>query len=300
MDKTRKWTDKQLQQMERHIAGIYRRASADVKKAADDYFGQFSRLDKQKRQAVKDGKLSDAEYKTWRKNKMLYSQRFTDLQQQISMQLLHTNETALAYINGELPEIYSVNYNAIAPDLSWIDGYSFTMVDANTVKNLATTDKSFLPYKKLDPSKDIPWNMRAINTQVLQGILAGESIPKISARMLEVQAMDAAASVRTARTVVTASECKGRYDSYRKAQGDGVIMGKYWISNHSERTRDWHADAGDNYSRDKAIPIDQPFEVRGEYLMYPGDTSLGATGKNIYNCRCSVGTVILGFRKVKK
>jgi hypothetical protein len=33
--------------------------------------------------------------------------------------------------------------------------------------------------------------------------------------------------------------------------------------------------------------MDEPFVVDGEQLMFPGDTSMGATARNIVNCRCT-------------
>lgn len=34
------------------------------------------------------------------------------------------------------------------------------------------------------------------------------------------------------------------------------------------------------------VPVDEPFVVGGERMMFPGDDSLGATAKNLINCRC--------------
>jgi hypothetical protein len=56
-------------------------------------------------------------------------------------------------------------------------------------------------------------------------------------------------------------------------------------------------DAGADYgSDDKSIPIDQPFIVDGEELMFPGDPS--ASGKNVWNCRCSRRNVVKGFKSI--
>jgi hypothetical protein len=38
------------------------------------------------------------------------------------------------------------------------------------------------------------------------------------------------------------------------------------------------------------VPIDEPFIVSGEELMYPGDPS-GSAG-NVINCRCAIGYVV--------
>lgn len=58
---------------------------------------------------------------------------------------------------------------------------------------------------------------------------------------------------------------------------------KRWDAVGDDKMRDWHADADSTI-----IEVDEPFIVNGEELMYPGDTSLGATASNIINCRCSV------------
>lgn len=64
-------------------------------------------------------------------------------------------------------------------------------------------------------------------------------------------------------------------------------MVKQWDSILDEKTRLNHAVA-DGQRRH----IDDPFDVGGQKLMVPGDTSLGATLDNIINCRCSVQYVI--------
>lgn len=58
---------------------------------------------------------------------------------------------------------------------------------------------------------------------------------------------------------------------------------KRWDAMGDDLMRDWHADADST-----EVPIDEPFNVNGEELMYPGDDSLGATASNLINCRCTV------------
>lgn len=57
---------------------------------------------------------------------------------------------------------------------------------------------------------------------------------------------------------------------------------KEWVSQGDRRVRLAHLDADSD-----TVPVDEPFRVGGELLMYPGDTSLGATPGNVINCRCS-------------
>lgn len=58
---------------------------------------------------------------------------------------------------------------------------------------------------------------------------------------------------------------------------------KRWDAVGDDKMRRWHADADSQVQA-----LEEPFIVNGEYLMRPGDTSLGATASNIINCRCSV------------
>ena len=68
---------------------------------------------------------------------------------------------------------------------------------------------------------------------------------------------------------------------------DGVVTGKpdikkEWAAILDSETREGHAMA-DGQTQN----MNDPFIVNGEYLMHPGDTSMGASLGNIINCRCS-------------
>ena len=296
-DKAHRLTDEKLEEMEKRLSAIYSRAEKEIQKTADEYFARFAKQDEAKRKLLEQGKITEDEYKKWRKGKVMYGKRFTEMKEQCAKQLLNVNQTALAYINGELPEVYAINYNDLASAVDGVGGYSFTLVDADTVRNLAVTDTSLLPYKEIDPKKDIPWNMKKINAETLQGILQGESMDKIAKRIMNVQAMNKDAAIRSARTIVTGAECKGRQDSYQRAKDDGIILRKYWLATYDKRGRDWHKDAGNDYTEEKAIEIDDFFIVDGEKMLHPGDSMHGASGHNLYNCRCSVASKVNGFKK---
>ena len=58
---------------------------------------------------------------------------------------------------------------------------------------------------------------------------------------------------------------------------------KTWNTIIDKSTRDWHREMNS-----VSKPITEPFDVAGEFMMFPRDESLGASGGNIVNCRCSV------------
>ena len=286
-------TDLKLEEMEKRLSAIYSRAEKEIQQTADEYFSKFAKQDEAKRKLVEQGKITEEEYTKWRKGKVMYGKRFTEMKEQCAKQLLNVNQTALAYVNGELPEVYAINYNALESAVDGVGGYSFTLVDADTVRNLAVTDTSLLPYKELDPAKDIPWNMKKINAETLQGILQGESMDKIAKRMMNVQEMNKTQAIRSARTIVTGAENKGRQDSYKRAEEDGIVMKREWIATNDSRTRHWHAELDG-----VEVDIDEPWVNEFGEIMFPGDPS--AAPANTYNCRCSMRSIVKGFKKVKR
>ena len=282
-------TDQKLEEMEKRLSAIYSRAEKEIQQTADEYFSKFSKQDEAKRKLLEQGKITEEEYTKWRKGKVMYGKRFAEMKEQCAKQLLNVNKTAIAYVNGELPEVYAMNYNALDSAVNGVGGYSFTLVDADTVRNLAVTDTSLLPYKEIDPAKDIPWNMKKINAETLQGILQGESMDKIAKRIMNVQEMNKTQAIRSARTIVTGAENKGRQDSYARATADGIILQKEWISTNDSRTRHSHA-ALDGAKVDQDKKFDNG-------LMFPGDPN--GRPEEVYNCRCTVAAVVKGFKKAQ-
>lgn len=286
-------TDQKLEEMEKRLSAIYSRAEKEIQKTADEYFSQFAKRDEAKRKLLEQGKITEDEYKKWRKGKVMYGKRFTEMKEQCAKQLLNVNQTALAYVNGELSEVYAINYNALAGSVDGVGGYSFTLVDADTVRDLAVTDTSLLPKKEPNPAKDIPWNMKKINSETLQGILQGESMDKIAKRILNVQKMNETQAIRAARTIVTGAENKGRQDSYARAEADGIILQKEWLETNDGRTRHTHQHkpigvGGEVVNQD---------EMFSNGLMYPGDPS--GRPEEVYNCRCTLVAKVNGFKKAQ-
>lgn len=64
------------------------------------------------------------------------------------------------------------------------------------------------------------------------------------------------------------------------------------VARHMYKYHTWNSMEDSRVRKDHAIadkqtkPIDEPFTVGGSLLLYPGDTSLGASLRQIVNCRC--------------
>ena len=295
-DKAHNETDKILVELEAHLAGIYDEAGAEVETKAAEYFKRFEAADDKKAAAVKAGKLSEDEYLRWRKNKLLYGEHWKRLVSVIASEYAAVNSTALAYINGKLPAIYALNYNHIGKDIKKqaesIGGYSFELVNADVIKNLATKDKTLLPYKYLDGQKDVRWNTKKVNSAVLQGILQGDSIPKMAKRLQSVTEMNKVSAIRNARTSVTSAECKARQDGFERAAKNGIEQEREWIATNDYRTRHVH-----RLLDGQTVGVNEPFRSELGNIMYPGDRS--AHPSNVYNCRCTVISHVKSIKGVQ-
>ena len=288
-DKAHVETDRILANMEAHLAEIYEQASKEVESKAAEYFEKFEAADAKKAEAVKAGTLSEEEYLRWRKNKILYGEHWRRVVENIAAEYVAVNTTALAYINGEIPAVYTLNYNAIGENISSaVKGYSFELVNADVVKNLATMDRTLLPYKYIDGKKDVRWNTKKVNSAVLQGILQGESIPKMSKRLQSVTEMNKVSAVRNARTSVTSAECKARQDGFERAAESGIELKREWIAAVDYRTRHAH-----RLLDGQVVGIDEPFRSELGPIMYPGDPS--AHPSNVYNCRCTIAAKVVAI-----
>jgi hypothetical protein len=90
--------------------------------------------------------------------------------------------------------------------------------------------------------------------------------------------------IKTQRSnIITATEVAGASNFGNRTASDilEIPLKHIWISTMDTRVRDIHIKA-----HGQTLPKEEPFIVGGERLKYPHDTSLGATAKNIINCRC--------------
>lgn len=301
MDKARKQTDKILQQMEKKISKIYQDAYKDLSKSWNQFMAVHKPMvqdayDKLQ-EALKSGttqEIFDAKtyYERVLNNTILQNERYKAMTDELAEKISHVNDVALNYVNGNMAKVYTTNYNAFGDEK--IDGYSFSLTNEQAVKNLAKADKALLPTKQLNKNKDFKWNHKQINSQMMQGILQGESIPKLAKRLENVIGMDKNSSIRNARTMTTAAENKGRQDSFKKAQSDGVIMVREWVATGDDRTRDWHRELDG-----VEVGVDEPWvavlhDGTEDEIMYPGDPD--ADPANTYNCRCAMRIHVKGFK----
>jgi uncharacterized protein with gpF-like domain len=121
-----------------------------------------------------------------------------------------------------------------------------------------------------------------IRATVGLGMAAGESVEEI-ANDIDLLYREDIIPFRApiiARTEVAAASNYGNRMAAKDFERDLL---KRWVPILDNNTRDAHA----AMAMEEWYQIDDPYIVGGELLMFPGDTSMGASAWNIVNCRCT-------------
>lgn len=118
-------------------------------------------------------------------------------------------------------------------------------------------------------------------------------LPRLTARdwlrrqVVQARAVAAVETQMAAETAkgIEANRLLGESAPVEKAQGEAF---KVWVTQGDSRVRTPPKSQFDHLEADgQRVRVSEAFEVSGEFLRWPGDWSLGASGGNIYNCRCS-------------
>lgn len=120
-----------------------------------------------------------------------------------------------------------------------------------------------------------------IRAELSEGVRNGETIGQLAERVRICHTeMTPARSMLIARTeVINASNAA----SVAGAKASGAAVKKQWLASRDDRVRKDHEEADG-----QTLPLGEPFIVGGYQLMWPGDPSMGAPGKEVINCRCTV------------
>ena len=278
-------TEAELARLERELKKLYGAASAEMQEKAEDYMASLKEADAVMRKRVQLGEISEEEYKRWLTSHLMTAQRYRAMADVLAADLLNVNMIAASIINGHMPSVYALNMNYMTYMIEHATGINtgFTLYNSEAVERIMRDNPDLLPVAKVDVAKDLRWSKQHINSAVMQGIMQGESITDIAARLRMVSDMDYNASIRNARTMTTSAQNGGRIDSMKRVQNMGATVKKMWVATLDSRTRHWHRQM-DGQKRE----LDEPFESDIGKIMFPGDPD--ADPANVYNCRCAVIT----------
>lgn len=291
MDYGERVAEQAIARIFRKLTKIYKQAEKDLQKKLDVFTARYVALDKANQAKVAAGEMTRKDYRKWLQGSVFIGKLWKNKVNQVSKVLTNANDQATKIINNIRFSVFSENYNhqsyEIEKNISGV--VSFDIYNTDAVARLVKERPKMLPAYKVDQQKDYLWNRQKVEDIITQGIIQGESIDKITARMMDGLCTQNENKMRMfARTAMTAAQNAGRLQQMKDAKKKGVKVKKRWVATLDERTRDSHqALDGDT------IEVEERF---ANGLMYPGDPNGAA--KEVFNCRCKIIQIFEGINRV--
>lgn len=289
--------DQEIRAIERRLKKEYRQAEKEIQEKLDDYFRRYEIKDEIWRRWVKEGKKSKQEYKEWRTGQLAVGKRWQKMRETLAKDLANTNQIARSVVSDHMADAYALNHDwgTYEVEKGALIDTSYTLYSRDTVERLMRDNPKLLP----DPGKglmrniynglDVRYNRQILQSVLMQGIIQGESIPKIAKRLAQKTGeTNYKSAVRNARTMMTSAQNAGRIDAYKRAENMGINLKKTWIATLDHRTRYAHRQL-----HGQTVPVDEAFDSELGKIRYPGDPE--AKPANVYNCRCTLRGQIEGY-----
>lgn len=296
-----KLTDAELKRLELEIAGEYKTAVKDMERKLRDYLEKTEAQRQVQEKLLNAGKITQKEYSDWCFRHNMVGKRWEEMRNVLASDMHHTNEIALGIAEKKMPDIFALNGNFATYQIETsgkIDT-GFTLYNHDTAQYLLGDQRQLMPKPsarkaaEIAKNPDMQWNMKKIQSAVLQGVLQGEHPNKVAERLRDVGQMNYNASVRYARTMTTSAQNAGRYEAIHRAARLGVQMTIEWMATLDSHTRHAH-----RQMHGQRTEVDEPFHTPdGFTIYYPADCTgrSDAPQEQIWNCRCTLLPWVKGF-----
>lgn len=283
-------TDEMLNSLERRLKKEYKASADEVEELLTEYLEEFEEADSEKLEEVKQGKITEQEYKKWRTGLIAVGLGWRKVRDKAAKMMSETNDVSCTHINNYLPDVFAfnMNYGTYEVEMAVKLDTGFNMYNKKAVEQLQKSNKDLLPKASLRHAKDIQYNRKQFQSHMMQGLLRGESIPKIAKRLPRaVGETNLNGAIRRARTMTTGVENSGRLEAYHRAEDLGIQGEKMWMATIDGRTRHTHA-----MMDGETVGVDDTFS---NGLEYAGDPS--GADEEVYNCRCRTQYVLKDFER---
>lgn len=303
MDSATRETEQLIIKMEYRLQKEYSQAAKEIEEKLNKHFERYKEKDERQRKLVESGKLSEKDYKLWREQQLLVGKRWEKQKEVISNDLYNVNRIATSIVNGYMPEVYAIGHNFATYQIEKGIGIDtgYTLYNAQAVEKMLRENKALLPPPRdVDRLKDGLWNRQMLQSVMIQGILQGESIPKIAKRLAsKTSESNRKSMIRNARTMSASALNGGRYDAIKRLKNMGVDVKLVWRATFDTRTRDSHRamdgevrEVGEPFSNGLQFPVDmEKFSHGGKMKV----ADFNFICRETYNCRCVLHSLIKGL-----
>jgi len=288
-----KVADRAIDNTTKQIRRIYRKALKELQEKFADFQQRHAEKGKEMFDKLKNGEITQAQYHSWMRGQVFIGKQWDAKIDQAAKIMGDANKTAADIVRKGKFNVFAENYNyeAYLLEKQAKGVVSFNIFNSESVAKLVKKKPKMLPEWKIDEPKDYKWNRKKVENCITQGILQGEGIEDITGRMVESLVTQNENKMRTfTRTAMTGAQNAGRQKQMEDAEDMGIEVKKKWVATLDDRTRDTHQELDG-----QEVPVDEPFEVEGMEIMYPGDPN--AEPELVYNCRCTMIQVYEGIER---
>lgn len=270
-----KQTNESINKLEKDLEAIYIKAYAKIKQ---DLSIEMQKIKELPPTATAQERYIEAQ-KANRLEKIAL--KLTDL-------LNQTNKAAMDISYDTWIKSYIDNYNfasyVLGVGTDNID--NFPPITQNEAEKVLKDDTNPLNIIAMDDLEDKKQLSRDIKSVLIAGVLAGLTISTINKNLKSVIDKNYNQAVKIGTTETGRVESVAKFSVFEKGSNEhGIKQEKEWIATLDKRTRRAHAKADG-----QTVPLDKPFIVGGEKMMYPRDPAGGAS--NVIRCRCQMITKI--------
>ena len=257
--------------VQRRIKRIYKDAEQDVLQAVSDYLDTF--LPKE-----------EEDTKTAEKSLLLMALKVKGIRD-IARSIYKLNKDAKDEINNAVPQAFADTMNQESFEIEQEMGEDIGLfpVSPDDIEEWIEEDPEMYEEGELNERKDTKWNTQIIRNAIIAGVLIGvKKLPQYVTGNVMKRNRDSMLS--NAWDTISGAGEAGREQAMLNTQKKGVEIEKEWVATLDFKTRDAHRELDG-----QRVPVDKPFEVDGEEIMFPRDPSAPAYLR--CNCRCAMRRV---------
>ena len=285
------YSTRKLNRLRRRILRVYDQARWEMTDQLSEFLERFEQLDAHKRELLAEGKLTEEQYRTWLRNQVFQSELMQAKLDNITQTCTNAQQTAYKLARDEQYDIFAFGANHTFYELEQAAGVEFNLTLYNTeaVKRLLLENPKLVPNRRIKSESNRTYDARIFNRYVMQGIIQGKTVRAIAERAVQGMAdTEVHWAMNNAITALTGAQNAGALQQMRNARKLGIEVQKRWNSTLDYRTREMH-----RLLDQETTELDEPFEVEGYEIMYPGDPD--ADPEMVYHCRCKLTSALVKY-----
>ena len=276
MDKGHRYTDKQIELLEKRLERHYQGVSAEARKKLIKYLKENQERYTELWRQLDEGEITEAQFDYL----IMSDNELESIQGELVNDYVEADAKAMSIVGAALGIVFAFNHN-----------YQGDKMRAETGIRIPKVRKRMLPPPNPDKMKDRIWHRIKIRLVVNHGIKHGRTTTEVADELNKVTNMDLNAAYRAARTACTNAENQGKLTAMLVLREKyGVDVKKQWYATLSDnRTRTSHREI-----HGEIRELEEPFS---NGLLYPADPD--GDPSEVWNCRCTLIAVISGMDDIQ-